>query len=55
MKNSPKLEEIERIAEKILLQCLAKYLKIEQLLGRQPKQFLFSIDNLILSSLLCFE
>ena len=55
MKNSLKLEEIERIDEKILQQCLAEDLKIEQLLGRQPKKFLFSINNLILSSLLCFE
>ena len=42
MRKSPRFEEMDRIAEmrKHCSKCLAKGLKHEQLLGRQPKQIL---------------
>ena len=42
MRKSLKFEEMDRIAEmrKHCSKCLVKDIKHEQLLGRQPKQFL---------------
>ena len=50
MRKSPKFEEMDRISEMRThcSICLAKDIKHEQLLGRQPKQILIFIVNLIL-------
>ena len=42
MRKSPRLEEMDRIDElrKHSSKCLTRDIKHEQLLGRQPKQFL---------------
>ena len=51
MKISSRLEEMEEFCSK----CLAKDIKHEQLLGRQPKQFLIFIVNLSLLNFLCLK
>ena len=57
MRKSPRFEEIDRIAEMRThySKCLAKDIKHEQLLERQPKQFLIFIVNLILLKFCVFE
>ena len=41
MRKTPRFEEVDRIAKmrKHFRKCLARDIKQEQLLGRQPKQF----------------
>ena len=57
MRKSPRFEDMDRIAEMRTHynKCLAKDIKHEQLLGRQPKQFLIFIVNLILLKFCVFE
>ena len=43
MKKSPRFEEMKRIVEmrKHCSKCLARDIKHEQLIGRQPKKFIY--------------
>ena len=57
MRKSSRFEEMDRIVEmrKHCSKCLAKDIKHEQLLMRQPKQILIFIVNLILLKFGVFE
>ena len=59
MKNSPRFEEIQRIAKNraYYIKCLAKDIKLSSHLGGNPSNFYFHFyfDNLVLFDLECFE
>ena len=57
MRKSSRFEEMDRIVEmrKHCSKCLAKDIKHEQLLRRQPKKILIFIVNLILLKFGVFE